>query len=151
MIVDYRILIQSKIVIVIYVDDLRLVWLQYNDLNMVKKELLKSFKISNFDICTFHLGISVTKDHESQVLSLGKVIYIKKIFQNIGIHGCEPFSTSIEANNQLRNAKFKYKKRRFISVRLVVVRHSYFYICVANGLAIRSSDQTASNNFNVII
>lgn len=72
---DHSVFIRGNIIIIIYVDDLLLVGPDLDDLNSVKKELFKSFQMSDLGASTFYLGMSVTRDREAQVLSLSQETY----------------------------------------------------------------------------
>lgn len=106
---DHSVFIRGNIIIVIYVDGLLLVGPDLDDLNSAKKELSKSFQMSDLGASTFDLGMSVTRDREAQGLSLSQETYIKKLLRTTGMQDSKPASTPMEANNRLEKAESGYE------------------------------------------
>lgn len=124
---DHSVFIRGNIVIVIYVDDLLLVGPDIDDLSSVKKELSKSFQMSDLGASTFYLGMSVTRDREAQVLSQSQETYIKKILRTKGMQDSKPASTLIEANNRLEKAESGYEATPEFRTRYQSIAGSLMY------------------------
>ena len=84
-----------------YVDDLIITGSSEVTIGEFKKEMKKSFSMSDLGLLTYYLGIQV--DQKTGVTTLCQSSYALKILENAGMKGCNPSHVPME--NRLRLSK----------------------------------------------
>jgi hypothetical protein len=85
----------------VYVDDLIITGSSEVTIGEFKKEMKKSFSMSDLGLLTYYLGIQV--DQKTGVTTLCQSSYALKILENAGMKGCNPSHVPME--NRLRLSK----------------------------------------------
>jgi transposase InsO family protein len=83
----------TRIVIPVFVDDLTLVSDSKLELDRVKKELAKIFKLKDLGQTTSLLGVEVKYDRSQRTLRLSQKQYIREILERFQMSDCRPVST----------------------------------------------------------
>eukprot|EP00253_Pinus_taeda_P014679 PITA_14679 len=97
----------GKIVVylVVYVDDLLMTANNESYIASIKKELGKSFEMTDLGYVHYYLGIEVTQHSKSIFLSQKK--YIGDLLNRFGMKKCNPLSTPMEQNLKLTSIEGK--------------------------------------------
>eukprot|EP00253_Pinus_taeda_P025621 PITA_25621 len=91
--------------LVVYVDDLLMIVNNERYIASIKKELGKSFEITDLGYVHYYLGIEVTQHPKSIFLSQKK--YIGDLLNRFGITECNPLTTPMEQNLKLTSIEGK--------------------------------------------
>ena len=88
------------IILIVYVDDINLTGDNLEEQEQVKKVLAKEFEIK--DLCQFRyfLGMEVARTKRGMAISQRK--YTLNLLNEIGMLGCKPSETPIEANGKVK-------------------------------------------------
>eukprot|EP00253_Pinus_taeda_P003828 PITA_03828 len=97
----------GKIVVylVVYVDDILMTGNNEIYISSIKKELGKSFEMTDLGYVHYYLGIEVTQHPKSIFLSQKK--YIGDLLNRFGMTECNPFTTPMEQNLKLTSIEGK--------------------------------------------
>jgi hypothetical protein len=85
----------------VYVDDLIITGPSLADIEAFKKEMMRSFSMSDLGLLSYYLGIQVTQ--KEGVITLCQSSYTQKILEHAGMKGCNPCHVPME--NRLRLTK----------------------------------------------
>jgi hypothetical protein len=85
----------------VYVDDLIITGPSFADIEAFKKEMMRSFSMSDLGLLSYYLGIQVTQ--KEGVITLCQSSYTQKILEQAGMKGCNPCHVPME--NRLRLTK----------------------------------------------
>nr|GEV58471.1 putative reverse transcriptase, RNA-dependent DNA polymerase, Gag-polypeptide of LTR copia-type [Tanacetum cinerariifolium] len=100
---DYSLFTYQKagvyVVILIYVDDVIIVWDNSEKIQQIKQQLDDEFSIKNLGPLKYFLGIEVAKTSDGLVLSQRK--YILDILKDSGMLGCRPSAFPFELGTKL--------------------------------------------------
>lgn len=83
----------TTIIITLCVDDLLLLGEEIVVLEMLKKELMGQFKMTDMGNVSLVLGVEVPHDREQGTLSISLQNYNKSIFERVGMGKCNPLIT----------------------------------------------------------
>ena len=78
----------TGIIIYIYIDDFLLVSYKGTDLDQIKQDLAKRFKIKDLGPCEYFLGIRIIYNHKDRTITLVQDAYIDKILGKFNITKC---------------------------------------------------------------
>ena len=90
-----------KVIIPVFVDDLTLVSKSKKDIDRVKSDLSKIFKMKDLGPTTFLLGIQVDHNREARTLSLSQRQYILDMLTRFNMTDCKPVTTPMEPGLRL--------------------------------------------------
>ena len=96
---------KTVVYLVVYVDDLLMVGNNESYIASIKKELGKSFEMTDLGYVHYYLGIEVTQHPKSIFLSQKK--YIGDLLNRFGMTECNPLSTPMEQNLRLTSIEGK--------------------------------------------
>lgn len=98
-----RITGNTKIFILIYVDDLLLVSNDEKDLNTVKSNICVKFKMKDLSEIKFFLGIKIERNHLKRTMTLSQEHYIDNLLKKFRMENCKTSNTPMEHNLKLSN------------------------------------------------
>eukprot|EP00253_Pinus_taeda_P004924 PITA_04924 len=96
---------KTIVYLVVYVDDLLMTGNNESYIASIKKELGKSFEITDLGYAHYYLGIEVTQHPKSIFLSQKK--YIGDLLNRFGMTECNPLTTPMEQNLKLTSIEGK--------------------------------------------
>eukprot|EP00253_Pinus_taeda_P015412 PITA_15412 len=96
---------KTIVYLVVYVDDILMTWKNESYIASIKKELRKSFEMTDLGYVDYYLGIEVTQHPKSIFLSQKK--YIGDMLNRFGMTECNPLTTPIEQNLKLTSIEGK--------------------------------------------
>ena len=85
----------------VWVDDLVTFTNSPEQSDIVEKELTKKFEIKNLGKPSLLLGMKISRDRESKIITLSQTHYIDKILERIGLQDANPVTTPIDPNVNL--------------------------------------------------
>ncbi len=77
-----------KFFIVVYVNDLILVWNDQNKLLQIKEELSQKFEMKDLGELHFFLGMEVERNRDEKLLRINQIKYLKEIARMWDASGC---------------------------------------------------------------
>jgi hypothetical protein len=86
------------VVVTTFVDDLHLIGPEIQQINQVKQELAKEFKIKDIGPSTHYLGMRIDRDREKRTLILNQRLYITKILTEVDMNDCRSVSLPIASS-----------------------------------------------------
>eukprot|EP00253_Pinus_taeda_P020570 PITA_20570 len=95
---------KTALYLVVYVDDLLMTW-NNESYTSIKKELGKSFEMTDLGYVHYYLGIEVTQHPKCIFLSQKK--YIGDLLNRFGMTECNPLTTPMEQNLKLTSIEGK--------------------------------------------
>eukprot|EP00253_Pinus_taeda_P011707 PITA_11707 len=96
---------KTIVYLVVYVDDLLMTGNNISYISSIKKELGKSFEMTDLGYAHYYLGIEVTQHPKSIFLSQKK--YIGDLLNRFGMTECNPLTTPMEQNLKLTSIEGK--------------------------------------------
>eukprot|EP00253_Pinus_taeda_P017604 PITA_17604 len=96
---------KTVVYLVVYVDDLLMMGNNESYIASIKKELGKSFEMTDLGYVHYYLGIEVTQHPKSIFLSQKK--YIGDLLNRFGMTECDPLTTPMEQNLKLTSIEGK--------------------------------------------
>eukprot|EP00253_Pinus_taeda_P017418 PITA_17418 len=96
---------KTVVYLVVYVDDLLMTRNNESYIASIKKELGKSFEMTDLGYVHYYLGIEVTQHPKSIFLSQKK--YIGDLLNRFGMTECNPLTTTMEQNFKLTSIEGK--------------------------------------------
>lgn len=97
----HRISENKMIFLTIYVDDVLIFTNDIDQLNHVKRELSKNFKMTDMGIATSILGIRLTRDATKHTITIDQSQYIADVLERFGMDQSKPISTPVDTNQQV--------------------------------------------------
>ena len=79
---------KSKLILLVWVDDLIIGASDMQDLNLFKQSLAKKFKMKDLGIISYFLGIEF--DFQDNYISMKQPMYIDKVMNKFGMSDCSP-------------------------------------------------------------
>jgi hypothetical protein len=83
----------------VYVDDLVITGENSHDIDLFKKEMKATFKMSDLGLLHYYLGLEVTQTEEG--ITICQRAYAAKILESAGLTGCNPSDTPMESRLKL--------------------------------------------------
>ncbi|XP_048139417.1 uncharacterized mitochondrial protein AtMg00810-like [Rhodamnia argentea] len=87
-------------ILIVYVDDIVVTGNDNDEIGRLKKFLGQEFEIKDLGKLRYFLGIEVARSSKGIFLSQRK--YVLDLLTEVGLLGCHPFDTPIEANTRLQ-------------------------------------------------
>ena len=82
--------------IALYVDDLLVTSINESALKSQKLQFSKQFKMNDFGIATFCLGIEIEHNAVSKSIAISQRLYIDKVLERFGVQDCRPVGTPMD-------------------------------------------------------
>ncbi|TPX52460.1 DNA-directed DNA polymerase [Powellomyces hirtus] len=95
---------KSALYLLVYVDNMILTSKSMVQINHIKTELSKQFKMTNMGALGLFLGVEITRDCPSHRLWLSQKHYLQKVLASFGMDNCKPVSTPMETSTCLTKA-----------------------------------------------
>lgn len=89
---------QSKMYVLLYVDDLLIMGTNLNEVNDLKKEFNKNFEMKDLGIVHNYLGIRVSQNLNKGFTELDQSDYLIKVLEKFGMSDCKAVSTPLDVN-----------------------------------------------------
>ena len=89
------------IILLLYVDDMLVVWSNMQDINVRKRKLAKSFTMNNLGATKQILGMRITRDRKNHKLTLSQGEYIEKVSERFKIHNAKLVGTPLDNHFKL--------------------------------------------------
>jgi len=100
-----KIVEESPIYLLLYVDDMLIAAKSRKEITTVKKLLSSEFDMKNLGVAKKILGMEITRDRKSGLLFLSQHNYINKVLQRFNMHDSKPVSTPIAPHFKLSAAQ----------------------------------------------
>jgi len=91
----------SKVIVIVYVDDLLLASQNLQELRKLKEALNKNFQMKDLGPAKDILGINIQRDTPTGKIRLTQRRYITNLLQKFGMENCKPISTPLDSNQRL--------------------------------------------------
>lgn len=85
------------IILSIYVDDILLVNFIINDIDQIKIDLNKRFRIKNLDEIHFYLEVKIIRNRKNRIMWLTQKTFIKQFVKNCDLESCKSTSISMKS------------------------------------------------------
>ena len=92
---------KTRVIVPVYVDDITIVAELKSDVNWVKDELKKRFKLRDLGPVSFLLGVHVTRDRANRVLTLSQRQAVVDMLKKFDMADCKPVSTPLDPGTKL--------------------------------------------------
>ena len=99
---------EHSLIILLYVDDLVLAAATQEAIEWAKKELKKTFEMTELGKIKTFIGLEVTRDRKRRVLHVSQPTYVDRILWNHGMQTCAPVSTPIKPGTRLEKSPEGY-------------------------------------------
>ena len=84
---------ESKMIVIIYVNDLLIIDFNEKDIIAFKKSLSKRFRIKNLNFVFFYLSVKITRDRVNKIMHFNQTAYIKQFVETCEFTDCKSIST----------------------------------------------------------
>ena len=91
----------SYIILSLYVDDMLIAGSSIEEINNLKKQLLKQFAMKDLGAAMQILGMRIIRDKANGTLKLSLLKYVKKILSRFNMHEAKPMSTLLDSHFKL--------------------------------------------------
>jgi hypothetical protein len=81
------------------VDDLVITGSSQKEIQKIKLEMMKMYKMTDLGLLHYYLGIEVKQGQSGLVLSQAN--YAKRVLEKVGMKGCNPFKIPMEPKTRL--------------------------------------------------
>jgi hypothetical protein len=98
---DHNMYLSTKLIIIIYVDDLLLFSRNIGDIMKMKSALSGRFEMSDLGEIRQFLGLQIERNREKRQLFLHQTPYLRDIISRAGMATCNGVQTPMEANSHL--------------------------------------------------
>jgi hypothetical protein len=88
-----------RLIVGVYVDDLVITGGDPQDIDLFKKEMKATFKMSDLGLLHYYLGLEVTQGNDG--ITICQSAYAAKILESAGLIGCNPSDTPMESRLKL--------------------------------------------------
>lgn len=88
----------SKIFVLLYVDDLLILGSDDIEVNKLKSVLSANFKMKDLGLASNYLGINIEQNLKSETISINQSAYLKSVLKRFGMLDSKPVSTPIDMN-----------------------------------------------------
>ncbi|TPX53567.1 DNA-directed DNA polymerase [Powellomyces hirtus] len=95
---------KSALYLLVYVDDMILTSKSMVQINRIKTELSRQFKMTDMGALGLFLGVEITRDCPSRRLWLSQKHYLQNVLASFGMDNCKPVSTPMETSTRLTKA-----------------------------------------------
>ena len=93
---DWSVFSNGSIIVPCYVDDLLMIGSRIGAIKQVKKALSQRFRLTDLGLCSFYLGMTVTRDRQNRTIKLSQQSYLEKILEDFDMTGCKLVATPME-------------------------------------------------------
>lgn len=94
----FRITDQFKIYVLIYVDDLIITGSNVKEIDNLKVEMMKNFKMKDLGLISYYLGISVNQNLLENTVTLSQSNYLENVLKRFDMYECKNVSTPMDNN-----------------------------------------------------
>ena len=91
----------SYIILSLYVDDMLIAGSSIEEINNLKKQLLKQFAMKDLGAAMQILGMRIIRDKANGTLKLSLLKYVKKILSRFNMNEAKPMSTLLDSHFKL--------------------------------------------------
>ena len=88
------------IILLLCVDDMQIIGHDYNKIDRLKRELIKSFALTDFGLAKQILGIKISRDRKNWKLWLSQESYIEKVLERFNMSKakavCSPLASLLK-------------------------------------------------------
>lgn len=147
----------SKLYVLIYVDDLLILGTNLNEVEKLKTTLKKNFYMKDLGVISQYLGVDVKQDLNNGVTELSQINYLKKVLYEYGMQDCKPTNTPVEYNIDLNSLKseisdIKMQKicRKIVGSLMYAVMGTRPDLCESVSLLSRFQDKANENLFKAL-
>lgn len=99
--VYFKFVIDKKIFIAIYVDDVLIFTNCANLKHELREILMSNFKMKDLGIAKFCVGLHITRDRKNGIIYLDQSKYIEELLEKFGMSNCNPIDTPGDSNSRL--------------------------------------------------
>ena len=96
---DYSLFIKGKTIIAIYVDDIRIIGPNKDDIKNLKKDQSSRFRINDLGPVNWYLGVHIQRDRANKTIFISQKAYIERLLKATGMANCKPCSTPMDNSN----------------------------------------------------
>lgn len=146
----------SRLYILIYVDDLLILGTNRQEVNNLKVLLSNNFCMKDLGIISQYLGITVRQNLDEGYTELSQENYLKKILQKFGMQDCKPINTPIDVNtdfnfkNTENDPDLQKLCRQIIGSLMYAVQGCRPDLCECVSLLSRYQDKANNNLFKAL-
>lgn len=87
-----------NLILVLYVDDILIVGKHLEDVDWIKSNLGRIFRMKDLKEVRHFLGMDIDRDFENQTLKISQTGYTEKVLKRFNMHECKPVGTPCDAN-----------------------------------------------------
>ena len=91
----------TRIILLLYVDDMLIMGSSTEEINNIKKQLSKKFAMKDLGIAKQILGMRITRDRANGTLKISQTEYAMKILINFNMNKAKPVSTPLGSHFKL--------------------------------------------------
>ena len=91
----------TRIILLLYVDDMLIMGSSTEEINNIKKQLSKKFAMKDLGIAKQILGMRITRDRANGTLKISQTEYVMKILINFNMNKAKPVSTPLGSHFKL--------------------------------------------------
>lgn len=93
---------ESKLFLLLYVDDILIIGRNLKDIVKVKKHLAAEFEMSDLGQVGNFLGMRIERDIQNRVLRITQRTYLESLLRRFGMEECKPVATPMECRLKLK-------------------------------------------------
>ena len=87
---DFSIFAKERVIVSIYVDDLKITGSSPSEIRCIKQALSERFQMVDLGPISYYLGISITRDRPNRILRLSQQAYLEKVLRDHGMWETNP-------------------------------------------------------------
>lgn len=129
---------ESKLFLLLYVDDILIISRNLVDIEKVKKRLAAEFEMSDLGSVKNFLGMRIDRNVKDRVLRISQRSYLESLLRRFGMEECKPVATPIECRLKLTKGleteRTNQPYRELIGCLTYVAQSSRPDLCVAVNL-----------------
>jgi hypothetical protein len=90
--------------VIVYVDDMLILSNSIPQVQALKRNLERKFKMTDLGEATFFLGMEIKRDREHRTMQLSQRRYVNDILKRFNMESCKPVGTPIATKTKLKRA-----------------------------------------------
>jgi len=95
----------GPVYVLLYVDDVLIIAKNLQEIKTVKQMLINQFKMQDLDEAKMFLGLCIEREPMNGIMKLSQQKYINAVLKRFGMEECNPISTPMEPNLQLKKSE----------------------------------------------
>lgn len=143
----------SKVLMLVYVDDMIIASNSEDEMNCIKSALTNRFKLKLLGQLKYFLGVHFTRDRERRIVKMSQMNYIEKVLERFDMANCKPVATPIatsKLDSEIATENISYPFREAVGSLMFIMVVSRPDLSYVIGLLSRKLDKPSNDDILLI-